>query len=58
MRFFSDTGAMRTGWLNDHGAIYYLLSNGVPVTGERVIDGVAHTFGTDGIRIEPAFLNS
>ena len=58
MRFFSDTGAMRTGWLNDRGAVYYLLSNGVPVTGERVIDGVVHTFGTDGIRIEPAFLNS
>ncbi len=57
MRFFSDTGAMRTGWLDDNGAVYYLLSNGVPVTGERTIDGVEHTFGTDGILVDPIFLN-
>ncbi len=57
MRFFSDTGAMRTGWLDDEGAVYYLRSNGVPVTGEQIIDGEKHTFGTDGIRINPAFLN-
>ena len=57
MRFFTDTGAMRKGWLDDNGAVYYLLSNGVPATGERTIDGVEHTFGTDGIRINPAFLN-
>lgn len=55
MRFFSNTGAMRTGWLDDNGAVYYLLSNGVPVTGERTIDGVKHLFGTDGIRVNPAF---
>ena len=58
MRFFSDTGAMRTGWLDDNGAVYYLLSNGVPVTDERTIDGVKHTFGTDGILIDPVFTNN
>lgn len=58
MRFFSNTGAMRTGWLDDNGAVYYLLSNGVPVTGERIIDDVMHTFGVDGILIDPAFTNN
>ena len=51
-RCFTDTGVMRTGWVDAPWGRCYLLSNGEPAVGEKVIDGVTYTFGDDGAVIE------
>lgn len=37
-----------TGWQNIDGKRYYFDKNGVPVTGEQVIQGMKYVFNTDG----------
>lgn len=37
------------GWQTLEGKTYYFLGNGVPVTGEQVIQGAKYAFGSDGV---------
>jgi len=50
-RYFSRTGSMRTGWIETEAGKLYLMSNGAPAIGERVIDGVRYRFDENGILI-------
>ena len=50
-RLFTDTGAMRIGWVQLESGSYYMLSNGEVATGEHTIDGVTYRFGDDGVLI-------
>lgn len=44
-----DTGKyLYTGWQNLDGKRYYFDKNGVPVTGEQIIQGMKYTFNADG----------
>lgn len=47
----SNSGSMDIGWLNDNGKKYYLNQNGSMVSGNVIIEGQAHTFGSDGALI-------
>ena len=49
LRFFSNTGCMRTGWVQTQAGSMYLMSNGAPAIGSRVIDGVEYRFDEAGI---------
>ena len=47
-RFFSRTGSMRTGWIETEQGRMYLMSNGAPAVGKRIIDGREYLFAADG----------
>ncbi len=47
-RYFSETGAMRTGWLKTVDGVFYMLSNGIPVTGVTRVGESLYAFGEDG----------
>lgn len=46
--YFSENGAVCTGWLKTDGGIYYLLSDGTPAVGSITIRGTRYTFKNDG----------
>lgn len=50
-RCFTDTGVMRTGWVDAPWGRCYLLSNGVPVTGDWEVDGMGFSFDENGAMI-------
>ena len=49
LRFFSNTGCMRTGWVQTETGSMYLMSNGAPAVGKRIIEGVEYSFDENGI---------
>ena len=49
MRYFSNTGCMRTGWIDTETGRMYLMSNGAPAVGKRIIDGTEYVFDVEGI---------
>lgn len=48
-RLFTETGAMCTGWVETEQGKLFLLSNGEPAVGKRVIAGKTYSFNKDGI---------
>lgn len=50
-RCFTDTGVMRIGWVDAPWGRCYLLSNGVPVTGDWEVEGMDFSFDENGAMI-------
>jgi len=52
LRYFGDTGALRTGWIHRENGVQYLLRNGVPLTGWRTLEGERYCFDDQGYMLQ------